>query len=1271
MNSTKTLLSLSAAIAAGVLTMHAEESKPNILLLLADDMGYGELGCYGGEVISTPNLDRLAAEGVRFSDFHSGNSVSSPSRAVLMTGIPSGYNTIRGNKGYQLEDGKTRVALKKEDVTMAEMLRGGGYQTAFIGKWHLEDPCDLSTWAYSRGFDFAAQEQWGDNGCKDAYTEHVEYINGLQDSLVYKYQEWESKDEFRTQIALDYLDNRYQENQPLFMFMSYRAPHAHEWYIGNKDLYADRGWSETERMHAAKITLLDQQVGRLLDKFESMGILDNTLVIFTSDNGCQNEGHDYNFFESNGDLRGYKRDAFEGGHRVPCIAYWRGKILTGDVSDFLCSAQDIMPTVAEAAGIKAPKQVQGLSLLTLLKKGKEPKRDALYWEMRDSGLSRQSVRMGDWKAVRYGMNRSIMLFDLSTDIGETKDLAAERPDIMARITPLFENMREDNPLYPRQDENLFDRFVSTKERQQSSFDADWRFIREDNPGFRELDFDHSQWRQLDVPHDWSIEEDYYADSPSKGSSGYTHAGIGWYRKEFSVNQKQLDKKHIIQFDGVFMNSEVWVNGNFLGRRPYGYSTFQYDITEYLNTKVGAKNVIAVRVDNSIPMATRWYNGSGIYRHVHLITSNYTHFNYNNGVYITTPVADQQRAVVNVDYKIMANFLNKKQLDTFRKMRFKMNLEGQGEYLMIRSIVFDANGLEVQRKSDIKFIEPLSKYVELSQEVEVLNPNRWSGDNPYMYYLKSEIVRVSDDGIERDEEIIDDVITPFGIRKLVFDSNKGMLVNDKQVKLNGVCLHHDAASLGAAVPEKVWVYRLQKLREMGCNAIRTAHNPFAPEFYHICDTMGFYVMDEAFDEWNDGWLYNYSQSPRGKASGGYQHYFKQWAETDLTDMIERDRNHPSIVMYSIANEVPFVKDPTAYKTVRKLVNICHATDPTRPVTTGDCAGEITAENGVCEELDILGYNYIRRIHPDSTYAPLRQRFSDKLFVGSETDKKVEYFLAYRDTDYVLGQFIWTGIDYLGETRVQPQRGWQAALLDVALNPREDALLFKSCWSKKPVVEIAIAALKNAVVEPFKYKDGITYLATANTEADVEYTQSWNWVKGDTMSIKVYSNCDEVELRFNGKSLGRKENDLSKYYVAYNLIYNSGTLEARGYNDGKLVEKSIIKSSGEATKIEANVVHSTIAADSKDISIVEVYITDRYGAIDPNAENMVRVDVSGAGKFIGMDSGNLFFDGNFKDSERKSHQGRLLVYLQSNGEKGDINLKLSSEGLTSKEIVIKAK
>jgi arylsulfatase A-like enzyme len=434
-----------------------EPKKTNILFLLADDLGYGELGCYGQEIIQTPVLDNLAKQGLRFTDFYAGNAVCSPSRAVLMTGKSSSYSTIRGNSGVFSDDRWMRVALKKDEMTLGEMLKKADYQTAFIGKWHLDDPNDLSTWAYNRGFDFAVQEQWGSRFGGIQYDEEMHWINGKLDSIYYNYKDWECKDDFRTSIAFNYLDTLNTE-KPFFLFMSYRAPHGHEYKIGNMELYTDKGWPAPEHLHASKITLLDKQIGRLLNKLEEMGELENTLIVFTSDNGPHSEGagHNPEFFNSNGKLRGIKRDVYEGGIRVPMIAVWKGKIEPGTETAQVAGFQDIFPTFAELAGIEIPEQSNGISILPLLEGEEQTKHESLNWEfqldgwgrvMKDGGF-RQSARIGNWKGVRYGLSNKIELYNLDKDISEGYNVADENPEIVQKMKIIFETRRSDTAGFP-------------------------------------------------------------------------------------------------------------------------------------------------------------------------------------------------------------------------------------------------------------------------------------------------------------------------------------------------------------------------------------------------------------------------------------------------------------------------------------------------------------------------------------------------------------------------------------------------------------------------------------------------------------------------------------------------------------------------------------------------------------------------------------------------------------------------------------------------------
>ncbi|UMB61723.1 arylsulfatase [Lutibacter sp. A80] len=415
-------------------------SKPNIVFLLADDMGYGELGAYGQQTIKTPFLDDLASKGLRFTDFYAGTSVCSPSRAVLMTGKHTGHASIRGNKG-NINNKWDRVPLKKSEIIIPEMLKEAGYQSAMIGKWHLGVPEDVSTWAKGRGFDYAVQEQWGEDKNGNEIDERVHWVNNNQDSIFYNYNDYSCLDEFRTNFALDYLDNK-DEDKPFFLYMSYRIPHAHEYFLSKNDLYLDKieEWPEIERRHAARITMLDTQIKRLFSKLEERGELENTIIIYSSDNGPTNENHhDYRFFNSSGNLNGYKRDVYEGGVRVPMIAYWKDKIKPGE-SNHPSTFYDIMPTLAEIAGIEAPKQTDGISIVPELFGKPQKKHDYLYWEIQE-GKSvkgfRQATRFGKWKAVRYGDNYHTEIYDLEKDLYEQNDISNAHPEIVRKANEIL------------------------------------------------------------------------------------------------------------------------------------------------------------------------------------------------------------------------------------------------------------------------------------------------------------------------------------------------------------------------------------------------------------------------------------------------------------------------------------------------------------------------------------------------------------------------------------------------------------------------------------------------------------------------------------------------------------------------------------------------------------------------------------------------------------------------------------------------------------------
>lgn len=426
-----------------------KRKRPNVLFLLADDLGYGELGAYGQKTIKTPFLDSLIGQSMKFTNFYAGSAVCAPSRAVLMTGKSSSISTIRGNNGLMPNGRGGRLALRKDEVTIGEMMTDAGYETAFIGKWHLGDPDDVSTWAHARGFSYAVQEQWGRKGGRN-FDGPMEYVNGMKDSIYFDWTKWQSHDDYRTDLALKYLDKK-ENDKPFFLFMSYRAPHGHEEVIGNKTLYAEKGWEEPHRIHAAQITLLDSYVDRLLKKIDDMGELDNTLIFFTSDNGPHSEkGHQHEFFESNGPFTGYKRDTYEGGIRVPLFAYWKGKIIPGSVSNHIGGSLDFMSTLADIAGIETPEQSNGISLLPVLTGKEQPKHEYLNIEGFFSGKNafRQSIRYGNLKGVRYGADNPVEIYDLSKDAAEQHNIADKYPELVTKIETFFKEERTNPSTYP-------------------------------------------------------------------------------------------------------------------------------------------------------------------------------------------------------------------------------------------------------------------------------------------------------------------------------------------------------------------------------------------------------------------------------------------------------------------------------------------------------------------------------------------------------------------------------------------------------------------------------------------------------------------------------------------------------------------------------------------------------------------------------------------------------------------------------------------------------
>ena len=787
-------------------------------------------------------------------------------------------------------------------------------------------------------------------------------------------------------------------------------------------------------------------------------------------------------------------------------------------------------------------------------------------------------------------------------------------------------------------------------RKRVLMNYNWKFILSDEKGADKSGFKDADWRTLDLPHDWSIEGEFSKDAPAGGNGGYLPTGIGWYRKHFDISKNDLNKIIWIEFDGIYMNSDVWINGHHLGLHPYGYTSFYYNLTPYLKE---GENIIAVRVDNSLQPNSRWYTGSGIYRNVWLVKIDHLHIAH-WGVYFTTPEVSRDSALIQVKTKIDNNY------KTLKKG-------------ILQSLLIDKNGNKVSETKTPFSLDP-DKTIELEQKLKVRSPLLWSINSPSLYQLRQNILVGNN--------IADDLTTSLGIRKIEYDVNKGFLLNGEHIKMNGVCLHHDGGPVGAAVPIGVWKYRLEKLKEMGCNAIRTSHNPPAPEFLDLCDKMGFLVMDEAYDEWEIG-----------KREYGYHIYFDKWGEKDLMSMLERDRNHPSIVIWSVGNEVPDQKTDEGVKTLHKLAEICHQVDPTRPVT--QACDNIAADGGATklaflQGLDIVGYNYVDRWHErrELYYSIDRHDHPDWKMIGTESGSNSggirgdysfgedssavnpNYNFRMIDAeqlwkfvhmhDYVIGDFMWTGIDYLGES-FWPYKNWPFGVLDLCGFPKDGYYFYQSQWTNKPMIHL------------FPH---------------------WNWKgrEGQIIPVLCYTNCNEVELFLNGKSYGIKRIEFprqghsgawNKYakpevhpttadlHLEWDVPYEPGTLKAVGKIDGKVVYTEEVHTAGKPAAIKLTADRDTLNADKRDVSIIKVEVIDSNGNVVPTADNLVQFSIKGEGNIIGVGNGNPLDHDSFKASQRKAFNGLCLAVVQSANNKGQIKISASSDGLkeASVEIVTK--
>jgi beta-galactosidase len=767
------------------------------------------------------------------------------------------------------------------------------------------------------------------------------------------------------------------------------------------------------------------------------------------------------------------------------------------------------------------------------------------------------------------------------------------------------------------------------------FDLGWKFHLGDLNAAKDPSFDDATWRSINLPHDWSIEGDF--NSQLASCTGYLPGGFGWYRKSFDIPQNYVGKTITIQFDGVYCNSEVWVNGKYIGKHPYGYTSFYYNLTPYL--EIGKKNIIAVRVDHMKYADTRWYSGSGIYRHVWLTATNKLHV-AQWGTHVLTPDITPSTAKVTV--KTIVAIDNK-----------------VSKTIKLQSSLLNRDGKEVDKaETDIQLSDSLTS---VDQAFSIHKPVLWDTEKPYLYKVKTKLLSGTD--------VIDEYETSFGVRTFKFDPDKGFFLNGVNTKIKGVCLHHDGGCVGAAVPEKIWKIRLEKLKAVGCNAIRTSHNPVAPEFLDLCDQMGFMVMAEAFDEWDypkNKWIDGWNQTVAGH--NGYPDIFEQCGEKDLYSMVYRDKNHPSIVIWSIGNELDYNNDPYSDPTnanyspdkpdasrmvdvARKFVEIVKNIDTSRPVTMAIAVVPISNKLKVPEVLDIAGYNYT-----ESAYQNDHKQYPKRIIYGSENSHNYSAWLEVKNNEFISGQFLWTGIDYMGEARRFPSHASTSGLLDLTSFEKPIYYWRQAMWSEKPMLYLTsrkVRATDQKSVDPMSNLAGFLNSSDQN--------EHWNYTVGDSVLVMAFTNCNEVELFLNGKSLGKKKSDPANSCMWWYVPYETGEVKAQAKGSENKTLTAMLKKVSEPIKIILTPDATKLKANNQDIAIVEVQLCDKNNNRSLLANNLIHFDISGEGKIIGVDNGDASSLENYKLPKRMARFGRCIVIVQATGKSGTIKLTAKSEGL----------
>jgi beta-galactosidase len=791
-------------------------------------------------------------------------------------------------------------------------------------------------------------------------------------------------------------------------------------------------------------------------------------------------------------------------------------------------------------------------------------------------------------------------------------------------------------------------------RERQLFDNGWRFHLGDVTQGQSTALTDKDWRPVDLPHDWSIEGPY---SPKNAAgTAFLPAGIAWYRKTFQLPVSMRGRKVSIRFDGVYRDSSVWINGVLLGSRPYGYATFEYDLTPQLHLG-GPPNVLAVRVDHSVVADSRWYPGSGIYRHVWLNVTGPVHI-APWGTYVTTPLAGEAEALVSVETRLLNE------------------TPGEARATLVTSVLNE----RAEEVASVKEERPIAAGADRSfaQQLTVPHPGLWSPEQPRLYTAVS---RVYVDG-----KVVDEQRTPFGIRTFYFSPDKGFVLNGRPIKMKGVCIHHDLGALGAAFFEEALERRLTRLQEIGVNAIRCSHNPMAPEFYDLCDRLGLLVMDEAFDEWIGGkrkWAEGRNSGP--VARRGYNEAFEMWGVRDAQDMVLRDRNHPSIVMWSIGNEIDYPTDPFVHARgrhdnsippdpgkpeflsanlmpaiARRLIAAVKQFDGTRPVTMALADIDASNATGVANLLDVVGYNYL-----EQHYERDHKAYPNRVIYGSENSRSLDAWRPVALNDYVGGQFLWTGINYLGEAGRYPTHGSNAGLLDLEGFRKPDAYFRQALWSAKPMVYAA--AWGPGAAET----DAARMAGWPRNLGRTPLVERWGWTDDPRKNIplEIYTNCDSVELLLNGRSLGEKTiADRLLPALLWAVPNEAGTVEVVGKKAGVAAARFQLKSIGQPERIELSPDLKSLQNAGRQVSTIEVHVLDRDGNRVPNAAQTVTFEVAGAGRLVAAGNADLTDGSPATASQAKLYQGRAVAVVRSAGGSGKITVRATAPGLTAGEVVL---